>query len=102
MDYIIRYENISLGSIHSVGSRLFIYWERTFLFITLKLCKNTKNKGKTRKIYKKCTWLYNAQPGNRFHFPIHFSYARMTSSKEKRINAWQEKKKEERKRVQNV
>lgn len=55
MDYIIRYENISLGSIHSVGSRLFIYWERTFLFITLKLCKNTKNKEKTWEIYKKCT-----------------------------------------------
>lgn len=53
MDYIIRYENISLGSIHSVGSRLFIYLERTFLFITSKLCKNTKNKEKTWEIYKK-------------------------------------------------
>ena len=56
---------------------------KNFPIYTLKLCKNTKNKEKTWEIYIKCTWLYNAQPGIRFYFPIYFSYARMTSSKEK-------------------
>lgn len=52
MDYIIRYENISLGSIHSVGSRLFIYLERTFLFITLNYAKTLKTKRKHGKYIK--------------------------------------------------
>ena len=56
---------------------------KNFPIYTLELCKNTKNKEETWEIYIKCTWLYNAQPGIRFYFPIYFSYARMTSSKEK-------------------